>query len=200
MKWRAKINSNLVLVYGKTRTVYCYYEMLNKEAFRYRQLGSLQASVNYSCCMYVRSMEDAWLRSCLAFIASFRCCGDSRWPSDLSTDIFYKAIPHYVSFLAISLRHGPRGTVGFQVVTRQSENINLPLRDKWVVQIQVFPHQCYASLRFSLWNQPEFIKQWSGHKPGSLGVYPHLFFLQPAAEARCSSPYTSKKAMPHAAR
>lgn len=151
-------NLNLVLVYGISCTVYCHYEMLNKEAFRYWQLGSLQDSVNYSCCVYVRSMEAAWLRSSLVFMGSFRCCGDSWWLSDPSTDIFDKAFPHYVSILAISPRHGPRGTVSFQAVTRQSENINLLLRDECLVQIQVFPRKRYVSLRFSLWNQPEFIK------------------------------------------
>lgn len=61
-----------VLVYGITCAVYCHYEMLNKEAFGYWQLGPLQDSVNYSCCVYVRSMAAASQRSSLAFIASFR--------------------------------------------------------------------------------------------------------------------------------
>lgn len=36
--------------------------------------------------------------------------------------------------------------------------------------------QCYVSFRFALWSLSEFIKQGSGNKPQSLGVYPHLFF------------------------
>lgn len=91
-------------------TVYCHYEMLNKEAFRYWQLGSIQDGVNYSC-VYVRSMAAAWQSSSLAFIASFRWCGDSRRSSDCFSDIFDEDIPHYVSFRAIFSCRSPPGTI-----------------------------------------------------------------------------------------
>lgn len=132
--------------------------MLNKEAFRYWQLGSLQDSLNYSRCVYVQSMAAVSQRFSLgvSFIESFRCFTDSWWPSDPSSDILDKAIVHYVSFSAIPLITLPEEPLHQSIDYTSPSELNVLYR-------------CGHFLTGAVWK---------------LVVYPHFLFLipQPAPE------------------